>query len=445
MPAIRNRADKTRRLAASSGMALGAALALFGVGIDYIFANASPGLGLPQLAIVAAGLSLALGAFHLRKPSRRQLVTRRALAKALAIALLTLLALEVALTVAGLPTNHPAQADPVALQPAPWWQCDETGCRFEYEAARAACARGEISGRNCVVNRQGYSDSGDFALDGAPAERQRILVLGDSFTQGYTADIGHAFVEVMEAALPEAIIWNAAITGNGTQESLAAFKRLAPILQPQLTVLGFYMNDFLDNLLPVGGGWLMATTADGNLVARRYRAVDRWGNSFYHKYDAGMLLALSAGGRKPPPNDFEWTIGKTRLGSLALSALDRLAILTYASPHPRQVEATRRLLRQLRDAASDLGSRLLALVIPYPDDLKQPGDKALAAQRLLDELGIAYLPLHAAMSADMYHDPLVDPHWNNAGHAKVGALLTDCARAYFVSGSFVDCAHVVLP
>ena len=41
--------------------------------------------------------------------------------------------------------------------------------------------------------------------------------------------------------------------------------------------------------------------------------------------------------------------------------------------------------------------------------------------------------------------PLPDLHWNNAGHQKVGALLSDCVQVFIDSGSLGDCEHVVMP
>ena len=48
----------------------GILLALLGVGIDYVLPNTSPGLNLPQLLVIAAGLALALGAHQLRREER---------------------------------------------------------------------------------------------------------------------------------------------------------------------------------------------------------------------------------------------------------------------------------------------------------------------------------------------------------------------------------------
>ena len=38
-----------------------------------------------------------------------------------------------------------------------------------------------------------------------------------------------------------------------------------------------------------------------------------------------------------------------------------------------------------------------------------------------------------------------DIHWNNAGHQKVGALLTECVDEFIASGDLANCERVVVP
>ena len=52
--------------------ALGILIALFGVGIDYVLPGTSPGVNLPQLLVIAAGLALSLGAHQLRREEVRR-------------------------------------------------------------------------------------------------------------------------------------------------------------------------------------------------------------------------------------------------------------------------------------------------------------------------------------------------------------------------------------
>ena len=64
-----------------------------------------------------------------------------------------------------------------------------------------ACETGELRGRVCAVNRQGYSDWEDFVVTDDFADKTRILLLGDSFTYGMSADIGMSFADMLNSEL----------------------------------------------------------------------------------------------------------------------------------------------------------------------------------------------------------------------------------------------------
>ena len=156
-------------------MAMGVLIVLVGAGLDYILPGASPGLNLPQLSLVASGVVLAIGAYRLRQfgipPSLTNCIRNHGV-KAVVIALFTLLALEIVLTVFGLPTFYPTEFSRRPLVDVPWFTCDEQGCRYIYDATLSACERGQLQGRACIVNKQGYPDIQDFSaaegIEGVP-------------------------------------------------------------------------------------------------------------------------------------------------------------------------------------------------------------------------------------------------------------------------------------
>ena len=86
--------------------AIGLLVVLFGVGVDYIMPGSSPGLNWPQALIIAAGALLALSAILLSRRGYLQRLKRSLRKhglKALAISLLSLLILEIVLS---LPFRH---------------------------------------------------------------------------------------------------------------------------------------------------------------------------------------------------------------------------------------------------------------------------------------------------------------------------------------------------
>ena len=63
---------------------------------------------------------------------------------------------------------------------------------------------------------------------------------------------------------------------------------------------------------------------------------------------------------------------------------------------------------------------------------------------LMEDLDIPYLNPIALLTKDDYVPP-PDGHWNNAGHQKIGKLLSDCIQRFRDSGSLDDCADVPMP
>ena len=414
--------------------ALGILLALFGIGMD-ILPGSYPGLNLSQLLLIAAGLLLFLLAFRLRRADARHSVgakLRKHWRASLLISLITLLALELALTMGGIPAYYPSHVQEAALEEPPWWACDELGCRFDQEAMTAACENSEMDGRYCIVNRQGFHDRQDFMAGADFDGRTRILMLGDSFAFGESADIGKSYVETIESNFPEAVVWNAGIPVSGTQQALPAFQAYAPLLQPQITVLGFYMNDFEENVMPLQNRiWWW----NGRLM--RQVLIDSWGNvtrltphsfHYYHTYYAAA-----------PANEIQRLIGLTRLGSLALKTRD---ILRAAGPVG--LAATGEYLRDLRDAAAAQNTALLTLLIPTRSDLTAAGQQYQAAAQLMKELEMPYLDPRLLLDAELDYAPRPDGHWNSAGHQKIGRLLSACIQAFQIHGSWSDCEQAVM-
>ncbi len=425
---------------------LGIAISAFGLALDLLFPYTSPGFSLPQFLLVLAGLALSLVALALRRTHVRQRFSQALRQNALAailITLLTLVVLEFVLVALGIGTYYPVEIPHKWIEPTPWWRCDEAGCRYIYDEIVKACDAGDLSGRRCVVNRQGYQDADDFVAVADSDDSMRIMMLGDSFTAGYSADIGKSYVETIEANLPDAIVWNTAISGTGTNQALASFHAQASSLRPQVTVLGFFMNDYDDNVTPIDS-YLEVRNLEtrGLLLMRQYR-VDVWGNVI--KLDHQSDLYYRGHDVDPPASEIKRLIGLTRLGSLALRLVDALgAVFTEDARFNRKVLITRDFLSELRDATAELNSALLVLLIPSIDDMEIVSDRYRTAAQLMQELEIPYInPIDILDLAD--HFPKPDEHWNNAGHEKIGALMSDCLQSFFASGDFAECEYVETP
>lgn len=421
--------------------AAGLSIALLGIGLDLI-PGASPGMSAPQLTMIASGVLLAVVGFALGKPGAREVALgalRRHLAAGAVITLASLIALEGLLAVAGFATYFPLEVPAKFLDPAPWWTCDQAGCHYVYDEMLAACERDEVSGLRCSVNRQGFRDTQDFVVGNDFDQRLRILVLGDSFAFGGSADLGKSFVETVEARFAEAVVWNTGIPGAGTNQALMSYEVYAPLLEPQLTILAFYMNDFDDNMMPVDSYYMGLDETLYPLSIRQYQ-VDLRGNVSERKRQSDLYYRYH--GVDSPDNELHRIAGSTRLGSLALRAIDatqQMISNTDGARHSQQVAATRTQLQALRDAAGG-DTQLLVLLIPRREDLAAAGLRYQSARELLDALGIATIDPRGLLDSALHYAKPPDVHWSNAGHKLIGGMLIDCIQRFELTGKAADCA-----
>ena len=315
--------------------------------------------------------------------------------------------------------------------------CEETGCHLVYPAVSAACAEGVLVGRMCAINKQGYPSPHDFAVNGGSDAVARILALGDSFTFGMAADPGMSYVEKTQADVPDALIWNAGIPGTGTLQAIASFRAFAPLLRPQLTVLGFMTNDFRDNRLPLDGRDYFIY--DEKTVSLPKKEVDR----FRIPLDADTPATSVASQRLL--TEFVSAIGNTRLGSLLTRLVYSLEEIAFVELSPEDVEITRQLLSELRDATNKEGSSLLVVLISSFDSTAAHRKLHEVATEIFEDLSIPYLDPTDLLDPDNDFAPPPDGHWNNSGHQKVGAYLSECVAAFIASGDLADCEDVLMP
>lgn len=149
------------------------------------------------------------------------------------------------------------------------------------------------------INALGLRDDEDLVLD-KPQGTERVLVLGDSFTLGYTVDRADLFVDLLEAKFAsedraEAVeVINAGTEGYSSDQELLWLREEGLKYRPDVVVMCFYENDvfwmsqdhyqrFPKPLFPADGsaeapvnpelkdpgkqGWLTRSTALGKLIS----------------------------------------------------------------------------------------------------------------------------------------------------------------------------------
>jgi lysophospholipase L1-like esterase len=123
-----------------------------------------------------------------------------------------------------------------------------------------------------VTNSRDFADTREFTY-AKPPNTLRVLSLGDSHTQGYEVHQDLTFSAVLERYLKyrkinaEAI--NTGVSGFSTAEELVLLENEGVKYSPDVVILGFFANDFEDNLK----AGLFGLDAQNRLVEKKYEHV----------------------------------------------------------------------------------------------------------------------------------------------------------------------------
>jgi len=279
-----------------------------------------------------------------------------------------------------------------------------------------------------IVNKQGYHDKDDFIDLPSDTNCIKFLFIGDSFTWGASSDIDSSFVDVFEQRFGKnipLIAWNAGIPATGTNYALHVTKRFLPLQKSDIVVLGFYRNDFGDNLIPFDrlqfnnkASCFNCYELDNSFNAIKVSIRDRY------KDATGAY----------PIDDLNFfqreIIIKSRLIPLLNSVFERIKQKSYQYTHSENIskkefsfKITKSYLNQLKNYVKENDAELIVLLIPARQDINRNSEEYLKAIEILRESEINYLEISDKFSQANYMQSESDGHWNNSGHRIAGTLL----------------------
>jgi lysophospholipase L1-like esterase len=183
-----------------------------------------------------------------------------------------------------------------------------------------------------------------------PKTKPRILALGDSFTWGWGVSDGEEWIhvtgtEIAKRGGPEAETVNGGVNGYGTESELALLRAIGDDVRPDLVLVGFFANDYTDNLIgakntyTVRGGYLFDEFAHTFLQ-----------ESFLFRESHLYRMLKTA-----------WEATRVRLGGIPNPTLTR-NFSREDFEHGRDL--SEKWILALRDEAERLGARLAVVWLP---------------------------------------------------------------------------------
>ena len=272
-----------------------------------------------------------------------------------------------------------------------------------------------------VTNSRGFRNERDFAYE-KPSGVLRVLALGDSHTQGYEVKQDATFSAVLERYLARrgisAEVLNAGVSGYSNAEALAFLENEGHKYSPDVVVLGFYANDFADNLK----AGLFALDEKGALVEQKLRHLPgvqlqnliysipgvQWlgENSYFYN-----LLFNNV-----------WVFFKDRLKQGAFEYADAKGV----NFEEREIDLALALLRRMQRFCAERGIRLIVVDIP-----ERPGPHRFASsvpQKMREAFalgGIDFIDSRQILEdldgAAEFHLPNGHQHISALTHALIGA------------------------
>jgi len=218
------------------------------------------------------------------------------------------------------------------------------------------------------TNAQGFRDDEDWSIE-KPAGQIRVLVLGDSNTQGFEVRQEQTYSAVMQRALRrrglDAKVMNSGVSGFGTAEELAFLENEGIRFAPDAVVLGFFGNDFEDNvkagLFALHGGAL-TQQKDSHLpgvgVLRVINAIP--GVSWLSENSYLYALALNT----------TWEAAKTFLLERSKAELATEYAVPQGEPKAGgDFQLALRLIERMSEFCRSRGIPLIVIDVPLPEHL----------------------------------------------------------------------------
>jgi len=269
-----------------------------------------------------------------------------------------------------------------------------------------------------------------------PEDKFRILILGDSFAEGYAVEFEDLFSEILRKQLEswtgeDIEVINTGVGGYSTDQELLFFTSEGNKYNPDLTVLLFYENDvFYNNSPKYWRGFKPC------FVARDY----------------GLVLDNFPVPQPKKGSLVKDTLSKSyllkhlyrRFKKEAMPDEDRVKLVRYDEDTDKAWKITEKLIERLKTNVTLIGSKLLVVHIPSREAVYKEFQEAYLKHYSLEESDIDFdkprrfiKSICEDNSIDflspeewlIYYSALAyykqDPHLNKSGNMALGCLLTE--------------------
>ena len=274
------------------------------------------------------------------------------------------------------------------------------------------------------TNAQGFRNDRDFLLSRQPGTL-RILAVGDSHTEGFEVSQEATYSVRLEKLLAEsgkqAEVYNTGVSGFGTAEELVFLENSGLSYHPDIVVLGFFRNDFGDNLksnlFRLKDGQLVDASHEHIPGVRILQLVDSVpGTSWLSQHSYAYSFVFNR----------LWDLSKSRLRQARSAAIGE-QVTGMTIPSVYEQELTTMLLLRMNDDCQKANVRLFVLDIPWLNEGIPESSLGEKMRSLLEKSGVTIVsplpPSSSTESLRQLHVPHGQRHLSAFGHQISADLL----------------------
>lgn len=273
------------------------------------------------------------------------------------------------------------------------------------------------------INTDGYRSP---PFDAPPAGRCTLLLLGDSFTYGYSAlPVDRGFADLLRQRGYN--VSNCGIPGMATIQYRAQAELYVPRIKPDAVCVMFYTGNDFDVQPPIVPGYPRAYHTNVGMLG----ALTESGAPLTLEQAAEAYVALFGDG----------FLGNLRRHSALLHLLNAKRLEAGASARDDgPLGHVRENLAAIRRVAEANGARFFLFLLPTRTEYAGPeNDMAGVLANLAEFSPIAVPPVGPEGYA-----PMPDPHFNTLGHARAAEFMAKTlAAAGLMPGQELGCAGAV--
>ena len=252
-------------------------------------------------------------------------------------------------------------------------------------------------------------------------KKRKIFILGDSFTELICVSTGEEWYSYLEDKFSESEFFVYGARGFSSLQEFMVLSDYIGIIKPDMIILQFCYNDFVDNLRGLGLKWYPFNNHGVRPYLENGKIVYRLSVPFCwlreHSFTADLLLYA-----------YDWIMQKLQSGDFCAVTKKRDFLLKNAAKMDKEMQRLNNEAFIVTGEIMDMIKRKTDNIPVYFMDVSEPDDAG--GKYVCERAGFKYIPGFMEYLTSKEREGFCvimpgDRHWNALGNKFVGEKLTE--------------------